>query len=176
MKLFVVLVALLPYIQSLCLVQQCSSWWSSNKNNVTGVCAVLFDENCCKASDTFYSIRVGEKGKLCSTSSSLNPFSSCQGPRLDNDVESMIVMPGCKLEVWDDEDGLEDAEDEEQKGFNKGNLKDSKDRYDQEKLVIEARNSPHWIEELNDDFNDINEDISSYRCTCYKWIRIPIPI
>merc|ERR1711993_110710 len=133
MKLFVVLLALLPYIQSLCLVQQCSSWWSSNKNNVTGVCAVLFDENCCKASDTFHSIRVGEKGKLCSTGSSLNPFSSCQGPRLDNDVESMIVMPGCKLEVWDDED-----------------------RYDQEKLVLEARNSPHWIEELNDDFDDLN--------------------
>merc|ERR1739846_109892 len=130
-----------------------------DRNNVTEVCAVLFDENCCKASDTFHSIRVGEKGKLCSTSSSLNPFSSCQGPRLDNDVESMIVMPGCKLEVWDDEDGLEDAEDEEQKGFNKGNLKDSKDRYDQEKLVLEARNSPHWIEELNDDFNDMNEDI-----------------
>ena len=55
------------------------------------------------------------------------------------------------------------AEDEEKKGFNKGNLKDTKDRYDQEKLVIEARNSPHWIEELNDDFDDMNEDISSYR-------------
>merc|ERR1712062_372387 len=121
MKLFVVLVALLPYTQSLCVVQQCSSWWSSNKNNVTGVCAVLFDENCCKASDTFHSIRVGEKGKLCSTGSSINPFSNC---------------------------------------------KDAKDRYEQEKLVIEARNSPHWIEELNDDFDDLNEDISSYRCTC----------
>merc|ERR1711923_572205 len=137
-----------------------------NKNNVTGVCAVLFDENCCKASDTFHSIRVGEKGKLCSTGSSLNPFSSCQGPRLDNDVESMIVMPGCKLEVWDDEDGVKDAEDEERKGFNQGNIKDTKDRYDQEKLVLEARNSPHWIEEMNDDFDDMNEDISSYRCTC----------
>merc|ERR1711863_241178 len=150
MKLFVVLLALLPYIQSLCLVQQCSSWWSSNKNNVTGVCAVLFDENCCKGSATFHSIKIGEKGKLCSTSSSINPFSSCKGPDLDNDVESMIVMPGCKLEGWDNEDGLEDA----------------KDRYDQEKLVLEARNSPHWIEELNDDFDDLNEDISSYRCTC----------
>ena len=78
----------------------------------------------------------------------------------------MIVMPGCKLEVWDHEDGLEDAEDEEKKSFNKGNIKDAKDRYDREKLVLEARNSPHWIEELNDDFNDMNEDISSYRCTC----------
>merc|ERR1739846_30709 len=109
-----------------------------DRNNVTEVCAVLFDENCCKASDTFHSIRVGEKGKLCSTSSSLNPFSSCQGPRLDNDIESMVVMPGCKLEVWDDEDGIQDA----------------KDRYDREKIVIEARGTANWIEEMNDDFDD----------------------
>merc|ERR1712119_66564 len=166
MRLFLALLALLPYIQSLCLLNQCSGWWSSNKNNVTGVCAVLFDENCCKDSDTFYSIKIGEKGKLCSTISSRNPLSSCKGPSLDNDVESMIVMPGCKLEVWDDENGLEDAEDEEKKGFNQGNFIDIKERYEREKLVLEARNSPNWIEELNDDFEDLDEDISSYRCTC----------
>merc|ERR1712193_95236 len=136
MRLFVALLALLPYIQSLCLVQQCSSWWAANKNNVTGVCAVLFDENCCDTGDTSYAIKRGEKGKLCSGGSSLNPFSSCKGPRLDNDVESFIVMPGCKLEVWDEEDGVKDAKSEEKKGFNQGNLKDAKDRYDQEKLVI----------------------------------------
>ena len=60
-------------------------------------------------------------------------------------------------------EAAEDAEDEEKKSFNKGNVKDAKDRYDQEKLVLEARNSPHWIEELNDDFDDLDEDISSYR-------------
>merc|ERR1711899_265600 len=150
MKWLVLLLAVVPYIQSLCVLNKCSSWWAANKNNVTGVCAVLFDENCCDTGDTSYTIKRGEKGKLCSGGSSLNPFSSCKGPRLDNDVESMIVMPGCKLEVWDDEDGVKDA----------------KDRYDQEKLVIEARNTPNWIEELNDDFDDMNEDISSYRCTC----------
>merc|ERR1712146_233295 len=106
----------IPSLHSLCVINKCSNWWSANKNNVTGVCAVLFDENCCDTGSTHYSIKIGEKGKLCSTGSSLNPFSSCQGPRLDNDVESMIVMPGCKLEVWDDEDGLEDPEDEEKKG------------------------------------------------------------
>ena len=163
MKLLLLLLAGVPCFQALCVVNQCSSWWSANKNNVSGVCAVIFDENCCKVGDTNYSIKIGEKGKLCSTGSSLNPFSSCKGPRLDNDVESFIVMPGCKLEVWDDEDGVEDAEAEERKGFNQGNLKDAKDRYDQEKLVIEARNSPHWVEEMNDDFDDMNEDISSYR-------------
>ena len=163
MKWLVLLLAVVPYIQSLCVLNQCSSWWAANKNNVTGVCAVLFDENCCDTGDTSYAIKRGEKGKLCSGGSSLNPFSSCKGPRLDNDVESMIVMPGCKLEVWDDEDGVSDAEDEERKSFNKGNIKDAKDRYDQEKLVIEARNTPNWIEELNDDFDDMNEDISSYR-------------
>ena len=164
MKLLVLLLAGVPCFQALCFVNQCSSWWSSNKNNITGVCAVLFDENCCDTGDTSFSIKIGEKGKLCSGGSSINPFSSCKGPRLDNDVESFIVMPGCKLEVWDDEDGVSDAEDEEKKSFNKGNLKDAKDRYDQEKLVIEASSSaPHWVEEMNDDFNDMNEDISSFR-------------
>merc|ERR1711936_429722 len=121
MKWLVLLLAVVPYIQSLCVLNQCSSWWAANKNNVTGVCAVLFDENCCDTGDTSFAIKRGEKGKLCSGGSSLNPFSSCKGPRLDNDVESMIVMPGCKLEVWDDEDGVSDAEDEERKSFNEGN-------------------------------------------------------
>merc|ERR1711971_288933 len=165
MKLFALL-AFLPHLQSLCLLNKCENWWSSNKNNVSGVCAVLFDENCCKTGATNHEIKIGEAGKLCGTVSSINPFSSCTGPRLDNDIESMVVMPGCKLEVWDDRDGLGDAQDEEKKGFNQGNIKDAKDRYDQEKIVIEARGSANWIEEMNDDFDDMNEDISSYRCTC----------
>ena len=47
----------------------------------------MFDENCCKASDTFYIVKREEEGKLCGTASSFNPFSSCVGPRLKDDIE-----------------------------------------------------------------------------------------
>ena len=39
-------------------------------------------------------------------------------------------------------------------------------RYNRNKLVITAKGKPHWVEELNDDFDDMDEDIESYRCTC----------
>ena len=47
----------------------------------------MFDENCCKASKTFHVVKKGEEGKLCGTVSSLNPFSSCKGPKLKDDIE-----------------------------------------------------------------------------------------
>ena len=75
-------------------------------------------------------------------------------------------MPGCTLEVWDKGSGLEDAVDEEKKGPNAGNIKDNKDRYDRNKLVFTATGTPNWVEELDDDFDDMNEDIESYRCRC----------
>jgi len=40
-------------------------------------------------------------------------------------------------------------------------------RYDQNKLIFRAdRTKPHWVEEINDDFDDMDEDIESFRCTC----------
>ena len=39
-------------------------------------------------------------------------------------------------------------------------------RYDRNKLVFTATRTPNWVEELDDDFDDMNEDIESYRCTC----------
>merc|ERR1712071_737153 len=98
-------------------------------------CAVIFDENCCKSSDTYHVVKKGEEGKLCSTTSSFNPLSSCKAP------------------------GLEDAKKEESKGFNQGDYKDQVDRYDRNKLVFTARGDAHWVEEINDDFDDMDEDI-----------------
>merc|ERR1711936_1207100 len=72
----------------------------------------------------------------------------------------------CKLEVWDKGDGQEQAAKEEKKPANAGNLRDDKDRYNRNKLVFTAMGKPHWVEELNDDFDDMDEDIESYRCTC----------
>lgn len=135
--------------------------------SVTGACAVMFDENCCKSSDDYYVVPRGEKGKLCGTRSGLNPLSSCKSRGLKDDIEALLVLPGCKLEVWDKGSGLEDAEKEERKGFRQGDYKDQVDRYDRNKLVFTAdRSGPHWVEEINDDFDDMDEDIESFRCTC----------
>ena len=83
-----------------------------------------------------------------------------------DDVESIAVMPGCKLEVWDKDDGLEKQLDAERKGANAGFLRAAKDQYKQNLLVLQAVGKPNWINELDDDFDDLNEDIDSYRCTC----------
>merc|ERR1711874_695281 len=104
-------------------------------------CAVIFDESRCKDSETHFVIPKDGKGKLCGVSS-FNPLSSCKGPNI--------------------------KEEEEAKGFNQGDYKDQEDRYDRNKLVFTAKRGgdPHWVEELNDDFDDMDEDIESYRCTC----------
>merc|ERR1712109_353374 len=160
-------IVFLPSLNALCLVQSCDKYWSTAKNdpNVKKACAVLFDENCCKATKPQYVVPKGESGKLCGVKGSLFS-SSCKGPKLKDDVESPLVMPGCKLEVWDKGDGQEQAAKEEKKSANAGNLRDNKDRYNRNKLVFTATGKPHWVEELNDDFDDMDEDIESYRCTC----------
>ena len=197
--------------------QGCDKYFNSVKSNrnITGSCAVLFEENCCKAVGTFGSnekllvVPRGGKGKLCGASRALlnsaaslvgaGTASSCNGPNLKDKVkvifvlfnvnsQSFIVMPGCTLEVWDKESDVEKkgalkyAEEEEKKGANAGNLQDAIDRcllsslpsnlmflcvrYDRNKLSITATGSPNWIEELDDDFDDMDEDIETYRCTC----------
>merc|ERR1711872_961732 len=124
------------------MIQSCNKWWNGARNDrkITGACAVLFDENCCKASKTFHVVQRGEEGKLCGAVSRLNPFSSCKGPRIKDDIESLVVMPGCTLEVWDKRSGLADA----------------KDRYDRNKLVFSAFQNIQIVEEINDDFDDMD--------------------
>ena len=72
-------------------------------------------------------------------------------------------MPGCTLEVWDKRNGLTDAKTQERKSVNAGNYKDSVDRYARNKLVFSAVRDIQIVEEINDDFDDMNEDIESYR-------------
>merc|ERR1712221_21066 len=76
------------------LLQSCNKWWNGAKNDrkLSGACAVLFDENCCKTAGitggkTFHVVQRGEEGKLCGLVSRLNPLSSCQGPRIKDDIE-----------------------------------------------------------------------------------------
>merc|ERR1711878_180005 len=162
------LLGFLQSSQGLCLLNKCSSYWKDAKKNstITGACAVLFDENCCDTGDTNFLIPRGGQGKMCGSFSSFNPLSSCKGPKLEDDVESFIVMPGCTLEVWDESDGVDKQISAEKKSANEGFIRNAKDLYNKEKLVLSPKGDANWIEELNDDFNDMNEDISSYRCTC----------
>merc|ERR1711944_349129 len=146
MKVLALLLTAVPALNALCLINSCDSYWSGAEAKLKkdGACAVLFDENCCKASEDHLVVKKGEQGKLCGTRSGLNPLSSCKGS------------------------GLEDAVKEERKCFNQGDYKNMKDLYDQNKLVFRAdRTKPHWVEEINDDFDDMDEDIESFRCTCY---------
>merc|ERR1712032_1029894 len=89
------LLGVLHSSQGLCFLNKCSSYWSNAKKNstITEACAGLFDENCCKTGDTHFVIPRGGQGKMCGTISGINPLSSCKGPRLEDDVESFIVMP-----------------------------------------------------------------------------------
>eukprot|EP00092_Neocalanus_flemingeri_P017312 GFUD01018724.1.p1 GENE.GFUD01018724.1~~GFUD01018724.1.p1 ORF type:complete len:175 (-),score=41.40 GFUD01018724.1:102-626(-) len=108
------------------------------------LCAVLYDEEMCERSNNYLSILPGAQGVL---------------PRINlhtrglraNDAESLIVRDRCKLELWDKRDGLE-----------KGSPPD---------LVIDR--TPWWnvlgdkyVDELDDDYEEMNEAISAYRCTC----------
>merc|ERR1711976_675690 len=144
------LLGVLHSCQGLCFINKCSSWWSNAKKNstITGACAVLFDENCCDTGDTHFVVPRNGQGKMCGSISGRNPLSSCKGP---------------SLEVWDESDGVDKQISAEKKSANEGYIRNAKDLYNKEKLVLRAEGDANWIEELNDDFNDMNEDISSYR-------------
>ena len=95
--------------------------------------------------------------------------------------QSLVVMPGCTLEVWDKGSGLQNAKVEESKSYNAGNYKDNVDRYDRNKLVFSALKDVQIVEEINDDFDDMDEDIESYRWdisildqTSLSWLPIKI--
>ena len=77
-----------------------------------------------------------------------------------------LITLGCTLEVWDQSNGLDNQETEEKVSFNAGEIRNSKDLYNQDKIKITAKVAPLWIEELNDDFDDMSNDIDSYRCNC----------
>ena len=81
-------------------------------------------------------------------------------------ITFFLILTGCTLEVWDESDGVDKQVSAERNSANEGFIRNAKDLYNKEKLVLSAEGDANWIEELNDDFNDMNEDISSYRCRC----------
>merc|ERR1711971_752304 len=162
----VLLAVVLPQLNAFCLKQGCDKYFDKVKADakVTGACAVLFEENCCKNVGTFgdakklFVVPRGGKGKLCGTSKTLlnaaasvigaGTTSTCTGPDLKDNVKSLIVMPGCTLEVWDKDSNPERkgslwyAEEEEKKGANAGNLRDAIDSFAQvrQKQAVDHRN------------------------------------
>merc|ERR1719309_879215 len=107
------------------------------------MCAVLYDEEKCKRSSSYLSLRSGDSGVLPLISTGLRR----------NDVESLIVAYRCKLELWDDDQGLE-------KGIAPDVVVDRSSRLNL------GRNK--YVDSLADDedLEDLDEKISAYRCTC----------
>merc|ERR1719510_1541000 len=64
-----------------------------------GLCAALYDEEKCDRSADFLELRSGDEGVLPLLTTGLRR----------NDVESLIVRYRCKLELWDDDSGLEEG-------------------------------------------------------------------
>jgi len=169
----IILASFLHSTSSICFINKCQHYIEKNQAQLKrdGACGVIFDENCCKESKDHYVIPSGQSARLCKKTSLISKFvgaSKCKGPiGLNDDAESILVMPGCKLEVWDDKEGFEEAAKAEAKSKTEGLNRDNLDRNNQNKITLEALdNEPNFIEELNDNYDDLNEDISSFRCTC----------
>jgi len=107
-------------------------------------CAIMFDGENCDAGSGLLKIKKGGAGKLAKWS----PFPSSELER--NDVESLIVQAHCQLELWDDDDGLENG--------------DSPD------LIIDNSffSSAKYIDSIQDfpQIRHLDEAISAYRCSC----------
>merc|ERR1711874_363840 len=95
MKFLLLLLGILPALDAICFLNSCSKYWgkAETKLKADRSCAVIFDESCCKDSETHFVIPKDGKGKLCGVSS-FNPLSSCKGPNIKDDVEAVLVMPG----------------------------------------------------------------------------------
>jgi hypothetical protein len=160
---------LIPCFQAACVfnANTCSNFISGGSADAIALqsaCAVVFDEGCCASGDR-YVIPAGGEGKFCSSVSFGSSCNTASGLR--NDIESFIVQKRCTLELWDDDDGLEDAKVEEAKGAAEGVNRNTLDIFNENKVLIRGGASKHTvIKELNDDFDDMNEAASSYRCTC----------
>merc|ERR1711990_1047035 len=96
----VVLAIVLPQLNAFCLKQGCDKYFDKVKTDakVTGACAVLFEENCCKSVGTFGDAkklfvvpRGGTAKTLLNAAASVigaGSSSSCTGPDLKDNVKS----------------------------------------------------------------------------------------
>jgi len=109
-----------------------------------GYCAILFDEEDCDSGSSLLKIKDGGEGRL----SKWSPFPSSTLER--NDLESLIVQSHCKLELWDDDDGIDKGE--------KPDLVIDNTYFTTAKYL----NSFHSIDELS----HLDEKISAFRCNC----------
>eukprot|EP00092_Neocalanus_flemingeri_P008335 GFUD01008987.1.p1 GENE.GFUD01008987.1~~GFUD01008987.1.p1 ORF type:complete len:171 (-),score=51.87 GFUD01008987.1:138-650(-) len=110
------------------------------------MCAVLYDEEKCKRSSSYLSLRNNDEGVL----PRVTLFTTALRR---NDVESLIVRYRCKLELWDNDKGLENG--------------------DKPDLVIDRTSRTNlgrnkYVDNLGDEdeYKHLDEKISAYRCTC----------
>ena len=100
----------------------------------------MYDEEKCKRSEGFLELRNGDQGVLPLVTTGLRR----------NDVESLIVRYRCKLELWDDDEGLEEGSEPD--------------------LVIDRTSRTNlgrnkYVDSLkdDDDYEHMDEKISAYR-------------
>merc|ERR1712080_519599 len=89
--------------------------------------------------------------------------------------DSLIVRPGCTLEVWKDGSGLTNAKAAEAQGPQQGAAKHDRDMADRKKgRFIAVGNQDLIVKDLDTAFyrsqryDHLNEDIESFRCTCMR--------
>lgn len=117
-----------------------------------GLCAVMYEDEECDTTDDYKELKSGDAGKL--------PYSLFTTGLSRNDVESMIVSGGCKLELWDDANGLANGESPD--------------------LVIDQTEGPtKYVDDMEDEdsfgsdkWEDLQNAISSYRCTCGPTLNV----
>lgn len=100
----------------------------------------------------------------------------CKGTRgLKNDIESIIIRPGCTVEVWTDGSGLDDAKAEERKGAQQGSAKHDRDIQQKKKAQFVNAGSEDVIFEdlgyktqktVGIGYKYLNNNIEAFRCHC----------
>merc|ERR1712080_691557 len=136
MRLFLLLASVIPSLQAVCLLHSCSRWISSKSGDrgFQDACAVVFDENCCKDSKDKYMIPKNTEGQFCRSRILGGGPRGCKGTKgIRDDIESLIVRPGCTLGVWKDGSGLTNAKAAEAQGPQQGAAKHDRDMADRKK-------------------------------------------
>jgi len=108
-------------------------------------CAILFDQDNCDMSSNLLKVKDGEQGRL---GTRLGTLFTKKLKR--NDLESLIVRAHCRLELWDDDDGIDNGAKPD--------------------LVLDNTyfTSPKYIDSFEkiSSIRHLDESVSAYRCFC----------
>jgi len=108
-------------------------------------CAVLFDQDDCDMSSNLLKVKDGEQGRLGTR------FGTLFTKKLKrNDLESLIVKAHCRLELWDDDDGID---------------KGAKPDFVLDNTFFSTSKYIDSFEKISS-IKHLDESVSAYRCYC----------